>query len=849
MTRRVDECLGDGTGVRSLARRSRRGGTSRRRRRRAGWSGRSSRRRPWSAAHADALPARPPSHSSGGRPWPACTLLVLPTNPPASHGTSAFAALGASATSVEEARASVSASSKRRIEPPFVPCPHRRACSLTSGASAPAARALSRFPSPAAGLGVCCRFGVPDAPAHGSSGRWRPARRWAKPLPVNLAVALLRAAEERADAVGAARRRGRRRRSAPFATTWSESPPGWPRPGCPVVTGSRSRSPTGPSSSSPTSRPSPQVRSRSRSTRVHRHLSSQGSLPRSSSCCGWVRSTARAPSSRCGRPTRSPPSTAPTTTSRCCCSPRDGRRAEAGDAHARQPRRQHRAGAGAPGPAGRPDDVGLGVLPLFHVFGLNVVLGLALAAGVTTVARRPTSMPARAPTSCARRGVTVVAGVPTMFARVARAPAPTPPPTRSRRCASRSSGAAALPRGGRDALPRAVRRRGPRGLRPHRGVADRHDDRGRRRAAAGLDRSAAARASTSASSTPTATTCSPATRARSGCGARTCSPATGTIAEATARVLADGWLRTGDVAVADDDGCLSLVDRAKDLVIVSGFNVYPAEVEDGAARRTPTSRRRRSSACRTPRTGEAVVAFVVRGAGRSTSTRRRGARSRARRAWRGTRCRRGRARASTSAEPARQAAPARAAARPSSSAGWRRCGGTVRSRRPHSVRGDRAVATLTRKPGVDHADADRERDRERLVLARRVPWISPPLDSTSVPSAISTFAAASRPCPASSRRRANRTADHDGPADDHDRADPAADRGEHAGKHAEDLLADRDRGPADGLHRRGEHHAGREAGEAARSTRLDPAARRRPGQRGRRCRARATGTLRIAPSR
>ena len=51
--------------------------------------------------------------------------------------------------------------------------------------------------------------------------------------------------------------------------------------------------------------------------------------------------------------------------------------------------------------------------------------------------------------------------------------------------------------------------------------------------------------------------------------------------EATAAALTpDGWLRTGDVAVVDDDGFLSLVDRAKDVIIVSGFNVYPAEVEE-----------------------------------------------------------------------------------------------------------------------------------------------------------------------------------------------------------------------------------------------------------------------------
>ncbi|MDP9073698.1 MAG: AMP-binding protein [Actinomycetota bacterium] len=50
--------------------------------------------------------------------------------------------------------------------------------------------------------------------------------------------------------------------------------------------------------------------------------------------------------------------------------------------------------------------------------------------------------------------------------------------------------------------------------------------------------------------------------------------------EATAIALTDGWLRTGDIAVVADDGQLSIVDRAKDLIIVSGFNVYPAEVED-----------------------------------------------------------------------------------------------------------------------------------------------------------------------------------------------------------------------------------------------------------------------------
>jgi long-chain acyl-CoA synthetase len=50
--------------------------------------------------------------------------------------------------------------------------------------------------------------------------------------------------------------------------------------------------------------------------------------------------------------------------------------------------------------------------------------------------------------------------------------------------------------------------------------------------------------------------------------------------EATAKVISpEGWLRTGDVGVVGDDGDLFVVDRSKDLVIVSGFNVFPAEVE------------------------------------------------------------------------------------------------------------------------------------------------------------------------------------------------------------------------------------------------------------------------------
>jgi long-chain acyl-CoA synthetase len=51
-------------------------------------------------------------------------------------------------------------------------------------------------------------------------------------------------------------------------------------------------------------------------------------------------------------------------------------------------------------------------------------------------------------------------------------------------------------------------------------------------------------------------------------------------ADATAEVLKDGWLLTGDLARVDDDGYFFIVDRKKDMIIRSGFNVYPREIEE-----------------------------------------------------------------------------------------------------------------------------------------------------------------------------------------------------------------------------------------------------------------------------
>ena len=81
--------------------------------------------------------------------------------------------------------------------------------------------------------------------------------------------------------------------------------------------------------------------------------------------------------------------------------------------------------------------------------------------------------------------------------------------------------------------------------------------------------------------------------------------------DATARVLdEDGWLHTGDVGTIDADGYLYLLDRAKDLIIVSGFNVFPAEVEE-VLMKHPAVFEAGVVGVPHPQTGEAVRAFVV----------------------------------------------------------------------------------------------------------------------------------------------------------------------------------------------------------------------------------------------
>jgi long-chain acyl-CoA synthetase len=80
----------------------------------------------------------------------------------------------------------------------------------------------------------------------------------------------------------------------------------------------------------------------------------------------------------------------------------------------------------------------------------------------------------------------------------------------------------------------------------------------------------------------------------------------------TAKIMAgDGWLRTGDVAVINERGFIKLVDRLKDMVLVSGFNVYPNEVEEVLASH-PKVLEAGVIGVKDEHSGEVVKAFVVK---------------------------------------------------------------------------------------------------------------------------------------------------------------------------------------------------------------------------------------------
>ncbi|MCB0991406.1 MAG: AMP-binding protein [Acidimicrobiales bacterium] len=261
------------------------------------------------------------------------------------------------------------------------------------------------------------------------------------------------------------------------------------------------------------------------------------------------------------------------------------------------------------GEGGTRQAVALLTLPLFHIYGLNLVLNSLLAVGATIVLLEEFH-PADVLEAVDRYKPTVIPGVPPMWAALASAPGASPERFASVRYAT--SGASQLPM----ATYQAVRERLGLDLAEGYGLTE----------TGGLVTSSLGGANKPGS----------VGRPLPGVEMRLVDEGVdvpvgdrGEIwvrgenvtggywrdMEATGRSLtSDGWLRTGDIGVVDDEGYLYLVDRSKDMIIVSGFNVYPAEVEE-VLLSLPGVELALVVGEDDDRTGEAVVAHVQLAAG------------------------------------------------------------------------------------------------------------------------------------------------------------------------------------------------------------------------------------------
>jgi long-chain acyl-CoA synthetase len=80
--------------------------------------------------------------------------------------------------------------------------------------------------------------------------------------------------------------------------------------------------------------------------------------------------------------------------------------------------------------------------------------------------------------------------------------------------------------------------------------------------------------------------------------------------DATAETITDGWLHTGDIARMDEEGYFYIVDRKKDMIISSGFNVYPRDIEEVFFEH-PKVVEATAIGIPHPKRGEAIKVFVV----------------------------------------------------------------------------------------------------------------------------------------------------------------------------------------------------------------------------------------------
>nr|WP_202484805.1 long-chain fatty acid--CoA ligase [Streptomyces sp. SID8359] len=230
-----------------------------------------------------------------------------------------------------------------------------------------------------------------------------------------------------------------------------------------------------------------------------------------------------------------------------------------------------------------PDDVVLGCLPLFHSFGQSCAMNAALGAGASLVLTARFTGPG-ALALMAREAVTVFMGVPTMYHALAEAAVADGPRPAGLRLAV--SGGAALPvallerfedafgtvilegYGLTETSPAATFNR-PGERRP--GTVG--------RPIPGVEAAVAdPRIEDRVVPLPDGERGEVVLRGHNVFAGYLDNP------RATAQALVDGWFRTGDLGVRDQDGFLTIVDRKKDLIIRGGFNVYPREVEETLAR-------------------------------------------------------------------------------------------------------------------------------------------------------------------------------------------------------------------------------------------------------------------------
>ena len=254
-------------------------------------------------------------------------------------------------------------------------------------------------------------------------------------------------------------------------------------------------------------------------------------------------------------------------------------------------------------PAVADDDVVLIVLPMFHVYGLNTALGLAVAAGATCVLSDRFD-PAETLQLITRWQVTTIAGAPAMYQAWCATPGLREAMSTVRML---SSGGSPLPPRVFESFAELT------GLRIYEGY--------------GMTETAPVVATTLVSGTPKAGSVG---RPLPGLDVRLAdedgsevdegdpgevwvrgpSVFKGYWPDAAGGPDAEGWFRSGDVAYADEEGDLHLVDRRREVILVNGFNVYPREIElviddlDGVAEAAVVG-------VPDDTTGEAVTALVV----------------------------------------------------------------------------------------------------------------------------------------------------------------------------------------------------------------------------------------------